>query len=247
MTYAERNKDYITASKLLCYRQDWEEDYVNKYILLLKNKKDTTSSMELGTLFHKIMEIGIDSFNEQYEILGDRQRTSSYKGYKIPITRSMGTKCMWAYQSVCNKPLIDLQWIYRKEQEIIETYNDAEIKVQIDRYTEGNHPDYKIPLIRDYKFTSGIEVYKSEYLPKAIYQMAVYSFVLNIHTWLEYAAIIDMISHIWQYEQYRVSFKTLSTYFEQIEEDILSLNELHKKYANANIEWDGNSQPTEYS
>ena len=167
MTYLQRNKGYLTWSKIKAYKT-CTKLYKLMYVDWL-GWADTKAT-RLWTAFHRLCEVWMDQFLKEYEVLEPRKRKWLTE---LPVLSNWDfTLIDKDYQEVKRQPLMDLKWDYDNEVEIKLLHRDKKFKATVDRLSIEKKQ------IRDWKLIADVNKFERDYLTEFwfdyIFQAAVY-------------------------------------------------------------------------
>lgn len=165
--YVEKNRGYMTSSKLKLFMKD-------PFAYYLAYEKEclpslTTGALDMGTYFDDFVNLGgREGWEKKYIILEPRAKRTGYKGNKIPITNADGKILLLAFEELERQPLFDLYGKYEKQKELKAEYtakNGLKIKIRctLDRYgvfePKGyeDHALFGKVMIRDTKFIESVD------------------------------------------------------------------------------------------
>ena len=183
--YYIQNAGFVTATKAknfmkcpACFKAI-EDGYI----------PPSTAAMEFGTLMHEIMEKGVEHFTKHYEILEPRKKTTTYEGFKHPITNSEGQKIMNILDEMSRHPIFDIGGEYLKEEALTGKFRDKlPLRSKLDRISVEKG------LIRDWKFTADPEKFKYAILDfNYLFSMAFYWILAKQKYDKEFRLILDVV------------------------------------------------------
>lgn len=193
MTYLQKNRWFITSSKLKAYLE-----CPNKYKLLYIDEipQDETASMNLWTAAHLLISWGWTEMNKKYRFMEKGEKRTSKANEdedRIMLTWTEWEKIMKLYEEVQRQPLFDFKGKYEHEKEII----FGDLKCTIDRL------DVKNWIIRDLKFVAKLDRFKEDYFSELWYnyqlQAYFYTYVCNMVYNKDFKFIFDVVTHSWEY------------------------------------------------
>lgn len=237
-SYIERNRGYITNSKLKLYMQS-KEAYKKVYV----DEVDTSFVPESPALIHGDMVdkyvLSRHLFDQEYVIPNwslkadlereclargiptqSKETVQSLKdklyGNKTVLNDTQSSMTQGIYKELSRQPLYDMEWEYEHQKELIVEYKGMKLKATLDRLWKQ---------VRDLKTSRDLE-YNQYYDTTKIenklcqndeyeywMQLAWYVMIVYIHTWEWKDWILDIVKSSWNYayEAYYYSADTLKT------------------------------------
>ena len=168
--YVEKNRWYITASKLKYFLTYWPEAYYHKFVLEEKSEEENKDYYITWTAFDDLLSYWKDFFFDNYYIdewllkddliemcknlwLDTSWRIEDLRKRiywdKVKLTKAQGEQIVWMYNEAMRQPLVDL-WNpnYEKQKTIECKFEWMKLRGTLDRLS------LKDNMIRDWK-TSG--------------------------------------------------------------------------------------------
>lgn len=189
MSYIEDNRWLFTSSKLKVFKSNPEEYYLRYETEVVPEKK--TTALSFWTLVDDYISFSSQVFNDKYIVLDKGKRKSSWwiKDWFIQINDTEWTSVKRIERELKRQPLIDYDWVYDKQKEIIIEWNGVKIKWTLDRFSKEKK------MIRDWKTTSQPDKFKYDLATgyNYILQQAFYWWIIKESEWIECTCLIDMI------------------------------------------------------
>ena len=187
MTYLERNKGFLTWSKLKAYK-----DCCYKYKLMYVDGHwgaDTKATI-LWTHLHRMCEIGSVEWMAEVEILAPNKR--KWISDLPTVTNSEWVLLMNAYKELERQDSMELHHEkYEEEVELTCEYRWVQVKATMDRL------DRKGKVIRDFKLLADSSKFKTDYFPSYAFwydfQCLFYYVVCREALWIECDFIFDIV------------------------------------------------------
>lgn len=227
LSYIERNRGYLTASKMKTFIKS-PEAYYKEFILETPTQDDESKAFLIGTAFDDYFSYWDEFWNEKYFIWESSKKEDlalecikrwmniTWKekkeellynlywdmSWKVKLTESEWEKILWMIAEAKRQPLWDLWWKYENQVELLCTY------------TSKKYPNFKLKmkstldrlsiekkLIRDFKTTSNIKSFAYDLSTKWWYEtsMAFYQMMVRIARWVECDSILDVVQSSWTY------------------------------------------------
>lgn len=247
MNYLEKNRWYLTNSKLALFIENREE-FKKKYIEESLTENESSKALILGSAFDDFLSYDKEFFDNKYSIekkllKADLENLLKEKWIEIPKwskVDDLNKLCEdnWLFETdkiklsttefkdiqnmvfeCMNQELFDSNWEYEKQKEIMFEYRWEKIKWTLDRY---------IPwVIRDYKTCWQIDklVKDMQYntIHKYKFQLALYNYWLKQLTGESCDWVLDIIGSSYPYPYLCIKFNwsDLEKYFDNIVKPVL--------------------------
>ena len=230
MSYIEKNRWYMTASKLKCFIKNPEE-YKLQYIdeIEIEKSEEKKRHFVIWSAFDDLVSFGEDYFLEKYyidqwlvtdelkqELINKWHDPKEIKAMKLPELRALFyqedvkirlTPAEWRdimgmYSEVKRQPCFDF-WNknYQTQKEIIAEYNWIKLKGTLDRI------DIENKTIRDRKTSWRIDnfEYDMENTFDYVLSMAFYYVLARVSLWIDCDVFLDVVGKSYPYPS--VSYK----------------------------------------
>ena len=210
-SYIERNRWFITASKLKFFLTYWPEAYKLKYIDEICGDEEEKRYFIVWTAFDDLLSYGREFFVNKYAIKEDllaadlKKKLASrmnvkwmlkkdleevyYWADKLLLSETEWKTIFWMYSELWRQPLADLWWEYKTQQEYVWEYKGLKLKGTLDRISLEKW------LIRDWKTSWNIDYfeYNLDTTFDYVLSMAFYYVLVKIQTgkWCE--VILDVL------------------------------------------------------
>lgn len=208
--YLEKNRWFVTASKLKYFLTFWPEAYYYKFVKEVVLEEEEKDYYTVGTAFDDLVSYWEDFFNDKYYIdegllKEDLIRKCEEKGFstnwkvedlkarlywdKIKLTSMQGEAILWMYREAKRQPLVDL-WnpLYMAQKDIECEFEWMKLKWTLDRL------NLEDKMIRDWK-TSG-QFQNFEYAIETtfdyILSMAFYFILVKVNYKTDCDVILDV-------------------------------------------------------
>ena len=246
MGYIERNRGYITASKLKTFLTYWPEVYYKQYVEELKLDDDNKDYFILWTALDDLLSYGEADFYKKYALKekmlkADLEKALNNKGIefmrwtkvteleslyywdKVLLSPSMWEKIIGMYKELKRQPLADLGSEYDTQVELTAEYKGLKLKWTLDRFSKDKS------LIRDWKTSWNLNYfeYNLDNTFDYVLSMSFYYILVKLNHSIECDVILDVVGSTPPYAFY--SYKLDKTQlFDKIESKILLSQSIHR-------------------
>jgi len=214
MSYIEKNRWYITASKLKYFLTFWPEAYKLKYIDEIPVEWEEKDYFLVWTAFDDLVSYWEDFFNDKYYIdewllkadliekLWDEYKNLKvdelrdvYYWDKTRLTAWQWEQILWMYREAKRQPLADLWSDYMVQEEIIAEFEWLPLKMTLDRV------NLEKKLIRDWKTTGRFDTfeYNIDTTFDYVLSMAFYFVWVKVKFWESCDVVLDVL---WKQKPY---------------------------------------------
>lgn len=239
LTYIEKNRWYITPSKLKYFIQFWPEAYKKKYIDEISTGDEDKRYFLIWTAFDDLCSYGSKKFFEKYcikekllksdliekltnewiefdkkALVWDLEKL--YYWNKIMLSASEWETILWMYKEAGRQPLVDMWWWYESQKEITCEYKSLKLKWTLDRFSADKK------LIRDWKTTASVDYFEYNMDTKLWYvlSMAFYYLLAKTKYNISCDVILDVLGKKSPFVYYWYKL-TKDQLFEQIRNKII--------------------------
>jgi len=221
-SYIEKNRGFITASKLKCFSKSPEEYFI-KYVLETPYQTKKKKCLEIGTAVDDYISYGEKKFFEMYyideglTIAGLKESLDSEgiiynpkakkdelegelygdRSLKKRLTASEGEIVQNVIREFTRQPLMDAEGDYEKQKELTATYKNLKLKGTLDRFMKFDKVDSEGfgGAIRDTKTTGDMLRFPFQAYNDFGYDvsMTFYYLLVNITEGIQSKLILDTI------------------------------------------------------
>ena len=208
--YLDRNRWFVTASKLKYFLTYWPEAYYYKFVKEIILDEEEKDYYTVWTAFDDLLSYGEDFFNDKYYIdewllKEDLIKKCEEKGFittwkvedlkarlywdKIKLTPMQWEAVLWMYREAKRQPLVDL-WnpLYMAQKDIECEFEWMKLKGTLDRL------NLEEKMIRDWKTSWQFQTfeYNIETTFDYILSMSFYYVLVKVNFWVDCDVILDV-------------------------------------------------------
>lgn len=208
--YLDKNRWFITASKLKYFLTFWPEAYYYKFVKEIILEEEEKDYYTVGTAFDDLLSYGEDFFTDKYYIdewllKDDLIKKCEEKGFridgkvedlkkrlyrdKIKLTPLQWESVLWMYKEAKRQPLVDL-WnpLYMAQKDIECEFEGLKLKGTLDRL------NLEEKMIRDRKTSGQFQnfEYNLETTFDYILSMAFYYTLVKVNYKIDCDVILDV-------------------------------------------------------